>query len=237
MDRIKLGDITVDVVKKDIKNVHLSVHPPTGRVRVSAPLRMHDDTIRVFTISKLAWIKQQQEKLRKQVRESPREYLDRESHYLWGKRYLLEIVEIDQPSQVELTHDRICLWVRPNATHVKREAILDEWYRSALKNAIPTLISKWEPLTGVKVVNFYVRRMKTKWGSCNPRSGSIRLNSELAKKPRECLEYILAHEMIHLLEPTHNQRFVALMDRYMPKWQFFRDELNRLPVRHETWLY
>jgi predicted metal-dependent hydrolase len=235
--RIELEDIAVDVVRKDIKNIHLSVYPPTGKVRISAPLRMDVDAIRVFVISKLSWIRRQQEKQREQARETPREYLDRESHYLWGKRYLLEVNEIDLAPAVELEHDRMFLRVRPGTKEEKREAILEEWYRERLKEAIPGLISKWEPLIGVRAARFFVQRMKTKWGSCNPRSGNIRLNSELAKKPRECLEYILVHEMVHLLEPTHNARFTALMDQFMPKWHFHRDELNRFPVRHETWLY
>jgi predicted metal-dependent hydrolase len=235
--KLKLGDIHVDVVFKDIKNVHLSVHPPTGRVRISAPSRINLDTIRVFAISKLEWIKQQQKKLREQDRETPREYLDRESHYAWGKRYLLKVSEIDQTSCVELKHKRILLKVRPGTDEGKRQSILEGWYREQLKNALPPLIAKWEPLLGVTVKRFFVRRMKTKWGSCNPTAGHIRLNTELAKKPPECLEYIVVHEMAHLLEPTHNARFKALLDRFMPKWQFYVEQLNRFPVSHEDWAY
>lgn len=235
--RIKLGEIAVDVVKKDIKNIHLSVYPPTGKVRISAPLRMNTNTIRVYAISKLGWIKQQQKKLRAQERETPREYLDRESHYVWGKRYLLKVVVQDAVPEVELKHSKLLLRVRPSSEEEKKQAVLEEWYRRQLKEAVPPLIAKWAPLVGVKVERFFVQRMKTKWGSCNPGSGSIRLNTELAKKPRECLEYIVVHEMVHLLEPTHNQRFVALMDLFMPKWRFHREELNRLPVRHESWGY
>ncbi|MFZ5861739.1 MAG: M48 family metallopeptidase [Nitrospirota bacterium] len=235
--QVELGDIAVDVVLKNIKNVHLSVYPPTGRVRISAPLRMSLDTIRVFAISKLDWIKRQQRKLREQERETPREYLDRESHYVWGKRYLLTVCESDQVPSVELRHSRMLLRVRPGADEQKREAIVEEWYRQQLKQAVPPLIAKWERLTGAKVERFFVQRMKTKWGSCNHRARTIRLNTELAKKPRECVEYIVVHELVHLLEPTHNARFVALMDRFMPKWQFYRDVLNRLPVRRENWDY
>lgn len=235
--RIALGEITVDVVQKDIKNIHLSVYPPTGRVRISAPLRMSVDTIRVFAISKLGWIKQQQRKLREQQRETPREFLDRESHYAWGKRYLLKVVEIDGPSGVELKHNKMLLRVRSGTDQEKVEAIVDAWYRTQLKEAVLPLMAKWEPLLGVRVRKFFVQRMKTKWGSCNPASASIRFNTDLARKPRECLEYIVVHEMVHLLEPSHNKRFVALMDRFMPKWQFCREALNRLPVRHESWGY
>jgi predicted metal-dependent hydrolase len=235
--QLQLGDIAVDVVLKDIKNVHLSVYPPTGRVRISAPSRMSLDTIRVFAISKLGWIKQQQEKLQEQEREAPREYLDRESHYVWGKRYLLTISEVDQPPAVELEHNRMILSVRPGTSESKRQAVVEEWYREQLKKSVPSLVAKWEPLMGVKVERFFVQRMKTKWGSCSPGTHSIRLNTDLAKKPRECLEYIIVHEMVHLLEPTHNSRFIGLMDGFMLQWQFYRDELNRLPVRHENWVY
>jgi predicted metal-dependent hydrolase len=235
--RIELGEIAVDVVKKDIKNVHLSVYPPSGKVRISAPLRMDLDTIRVFAISKLGWIRQQQRKITDQEREPPREYLDRESHYVWGKRYLLKLIERDVPPSVELKHSQILLQTRPGACEEKKQAVLDEWYRGQLREAAPTLIAKWEPLMGVKVERFFVQRMKTKWGSCSPASAGIRLNTDLARKPRECLEYIVVHEMAHLLEPTHNRRFIALMDRFMPNWRFCREVLNRLPVQHENWGY
>ena len=235
--QVKLGDIAVDVVLKDIKNVHLSVHPPTGRVTISAPSRMSLDTIRVFAISKLSWIKQQQRKLQEQERETPREYLDRESHYVWGKRYLLKVIEADQPPSVELSHSRMVLRVRPGTDQAKRQVILEEWYREQVKQAVPPLVAKWEPLIGVKVARFFVQRMKTKWGSCNHRAHTVRLNTDLAKKPRECLEYLVVHELVHLLEPTHNARFIALMAQFMPKWQSHRQTLNRLPVRHEHWAY
>ena len=234
---LQLGDIAVDVVRKDIKNLHLSVHPPTGRVRIAAPMGMNADAIRVFAISKLGWIKQQQRKLQDQDREPPREYLDRESHYLWGKRYLLKVLEIDGPPRLEIDHRRILLVVRPGAGAEKRREIINAWYRDHLRQAIPPLIARWEPVIGVKVERFFIQRMKTKWGSCSPVAGHIRLNAELAKKPKECLEYIVVHEMTHLLESTHNPRFVSLLDRFMPKWRFYRDQLNRLPVRHERWGY
>ncbi len=235
--QIKLGDIPVDVVLKDIKNVHLSVHPPTGRVRISAPRRMNLDTIRIFAISKLDWIKQQQARLREQERETPRDYVDRESHNVWGKRYLLSVVESDQPPSIELKHRRMILRVRPRTDKGKRQALVEDWYRKQLKKAVPPLLAQWQPLLGVKVERFFVQRMKTKWGSCNHKACTIRLNTELAKKPPECLEYIVVHELVHLLEPTHNARFVGLMEHFMPKWQFHRDQLNRFPVSHEDWSY
>lgn len=235
--QINLGEIAVDVVMKDIKNIHLSVYPPTGRVRISAPLRMNLDTIRVFAITKLSWIKRQQQKLREQERETPREYLDRESHYIWGKRYLLKIEERDAAPEVELKHNKMTLRIRPATRHEKKQEILEAWYREQLKAALPPLIAKWEPLMGVKVGRYFVQKMRTKWGSCSPVAKSIRLNTDLAKKPTECLEYIVVHELAHLLEPTHNARFIALMDQFIPKWKFYKDQLNRLPVRHEDWGY
>lgn len=235
--QIDLGGIPVDVIKKDIKNIHLSVHPPTGRVRIAAPLRMNLDTIRVFAISKLAWVKQQQQKLREQEREAPREYLERESHYFWGRRYLLKLVEHESAPRIEIRHNKMYLYARAGLSEAKRQSVVEQWYRIQLKEAIPPLIEKWQELMAVQVAAFHVRRMRTKWGSCNPVRQSILLNLDLVKKPRECLEYLVVHELAHLIEPTHNARFVSLMDQFMPKWQFYRTELNRLPVRHEEWKY
>jgi predicted metal-dependent hydrolase len=237
VSQITLGDIAVDVVLKDIKNVHLSVHPPTGRVRVSAPKRMSVDTIRLFAISKLDWIKQQQRRQREQERESPREYIDRESHYVWGRRYLLKVVEVDAAASVQVQHGALVLRVRSGADAATREAIVAGWYRQLLKTAVPSLVEVWEPRLKVTVSGFYVQQMKTKWGSCNPTAHTIRLNTELAKKPKECLEYIVVHEMMHLLDPTHGPRFIALMDRFMSNWRHTRELLNRLPARHERWNY
>ncbi len=235
--QIKLGEIAIEVVRKDIKNIHLSVYPPAGRVRISAPKRMTLDNIRVFAITKLGWIKKQQQKLQEQVRETPREYLDRESHYLWGKRYLFKVEEKDSAAYVSLKHNMMVLHIRQDTSDERKQALLAEWYREKLKEVVPALIAKWEPLMGVMVEKTFFQRMKTKWGSCNHRSGHIRLNTELAKKQPECLEYVVVHEMAHLLEPSHNSRFIALMDQFMPKWHFYRDELNRSPLGHEEWGY
>ncbi|MEE8104573.1 MAG: SprT family zinc-dependent metalloprotease [Planctomycetota bacterium] len=222
---------------KDIKNVHLSVYPPTGRVRISAPKRMSMDTIRVFAISKLDWIRKQQTKLLRQERETPRDYVDRESHYVWGKRYLLEVSEINEPPSIELKHSRILLQVRPGADQHKRQTLMEDWYRQQVKNAVPCLLAKWQPIIGVSLERFFVQRMKTKWGSCSDKACTIRLNTELAKKPAECLEYIVVHELVHLLERHHNDRLRELMDRFIPQWRFHRDELNRAPLAHEDWRY
>lgn len=228
--KLQLGEITVDVIQKDIKNLHLSVYPPTGAVRISAPLRMKLETIRLYAISKLGWIKQHQKKLQGQERESPREYLNRESHYVWGKRYLLKRIEGDGKPRVELKHSKMVLHVRPGIDEAKKKKLVEAWYREQIRATLPPLIAKWENTMGVKVERFFVQRMKTRWGSCNHKERNIRLNTDLAKKPRECLEYIIVHEMVHLLEPTHNAKFITHLDRLMPKWRRYRAVLNELPV-------
>jgi predicted metal-dependent hydrolase len=234
---IDLGGMSIDVVRKDIKHVHLSVYPPDGRVRISAPQHMASDLIRIYAITRLDWIRKQQRKLQAQERETPREYLNRESHYVWGKRYLLRIVEVDAAPMVKLKHSTLELAVRPGSDAGRRREVLDAWYREQLRCALPPLLAKWEPLLGVRARGILVQHMKTKWGSCNPVSGNIRLNTDLARKPSGCLEYILVHELLHLIEPTHNARFQSLMDKFMPQWRQARDEVNRLPVRHEDWAY
>lgn len=237
MEKLKLGNMTVDVVQKEIKNIHLSVYPPTGRVRISAPVRMDIDTIRVFAISKLSWIKKQQTKLKNQERETPREYITRESHYYMGKRYLLKVIEHNAPPKVEIKHETIEMYIKPNIGLGKKQEILDEWYRSQLKSSLPALIEKWEKKMNVKVKEFGIKKMRTKWGTCTRESKRIWLNLELAKKPRECIEYIAVHEMTHLLERLHNERFIAYIDKFLPKWRFYKEELNRCPLRHENWGY
>jgi predicted metal-dependent hydrolase len=235
--QIDLGEMQIAVLRKDIKNLHLSVLPPLGKVRVAAPRHMKLDTIRVFVISKLAWIRNQQRKMRAQDRETPREYLDRESHYVWGRRYLLRRVEKHAAPAIDLKHSKLVMQVRPGTDEPRCQQILEAWYREQIRGAIPGLIDKWQPIIGVRVGRVFVQRMKTRWGGCNPQSGAIRLNTDLAKKPPECLEYIVVHEMAHLLEPTHNARFVALMNLFLPAWQQLRKRLNELPVRHEEWGY
>lgn len=237
MQELQLGNITIDVETKDIKNIHLSVYPPNGKVRIAAPEHMELDTIRVFAINKLKWIKKQQATFINQVRETPREYIEKESHYFQGERYLLNVIEHEAKPKVVLNHKTIELYVRPNTTTKKRKSILDEWYRAEMKKIIPPLLKKWEKKIGVKASDFGVKLMRTKWGSCNIESKRIWLNLELAKKPLICLEYILVHELIHLLERNHNDRFISYMNEFMPKWRFHRDELNRLPFRHTDWKY
>ena len=235
--KLELGDLEVEVVQKKIKNTHLSVHPPAGRVRISAPKDLDLETIRLYAISKMGWIRTQQRKLLEQERETPRDFIERESHYVWGKRYLMSVKEKDAPPAVELTPKRLVLYVRPRSTQAARQQVMDRWTRELLRPAVEELIEKWQSKIGVTADGFYIQRMKTRWGSCNSKAHTIRINSELAKKPKECLEYIVVHELIHIHEPTHNERFMVLMNRYMPDWKQRRQLLNHLPIRHEDWAY
>lgn len=226
-----INDMDIEVVLKKIKNVHLSVNPPIGNVRVSAPDNMSMDAIKSYVVSKLNWIRKKQNKFKSQEREATREFIDKESHFYNGKTYLLKIIEADSPPKVKLNYSQIELYVRPGSSKEKRQNVIETWYRQQLKQKVGELISHWEKKIGVLVAAFVIKKMKTKWGSCSPHNCTIRINLELAKKPAECLEYIVVHELVHLLEPSHNERFVSMMDKHMPKWRFYRDELNHLPVR------
>lgn len=242
MEELKVLNITsqlsIDVVRKDIKNMHLAVYPPTGRVRIAAPLRIDDEAVRLFAISKISWIRKHQRNFVTQDRLPPRQFKERESHYFQGKRYLLRIIEHEAPPKVVFkTKTYIDLFVRPNTTTEQRQIIINEWYRVELKKLIPYIIEKWEKKIGVSVDSWQVKQMKTKWGTCNIEEKKIWINLELAKKPIHCLEYIVVHEMIHLLERRHNDYFLSLMDKHMPQWKFNKDELNRLPVSHGEWSY
>ncbi len=238
MHQIEINDIKIDVLRKRIKNMHLSVYPPTGRVRIAAPLNIDDEAVKLFAISKFAWIKKNQRKFEKQERQSPRAFAERESHYFEGKRYLLRVTEQDAPPKVIIkTKSHIDLFVRPNTSIEQRQNILNEWYRKQLKCQIPMLIGKWEKIIGVTVDNWGVKQMKTKWGTCNIEQKRIWLNLELAKKPKCCLEYIIVHELLHLLERHHNEHFLGYLDKFMPKWKIYKEELNRLPVSHGEWRY
>jgi len=230
---ISLGDVTLEVVRKQIRSVRLSVSPPAGRVRIAAPIRVGLETLRAFALTKLGWIRKQQVRLRRQPVDPPRQHLDGETHFVWGRPCLLKVEETDAPPSVELTQAALVLRVRPGASVQKREAVIDAWRRRMLEEAAPPLIAKWEPVMGVKVGRVLTRRMRSRWGTCNTRSHSIRLNTELVARPVECLEYVIVHEMTHLLEPTHNRRFKALMSRFMPDWAVHRQALRRLPASHE----
>ena len=234
-EMIELGEISIAVTRKDIKNVHLSVHPPDGRVTLAAPTGTRLEVARAYAISKLRWIRAQQEKLENQARETPREFIERESHYLRGCRYLLTVVEHDAKPSVTLDHKRITLGLRPGGDQVKRALVIHEWHKSLLHQFISPLIEKWEPRLCVAVNAYFLQRMKTKWGSCNHRAGHIRLNTELVKKPKDPVEYVVVHEMVHLLEPTHSERFAALLGEHFPTWREARAELNALPLTAEGW--
>jgi predicted metal-dependent hydrolase len=235
MEMIQLAEISIQVTRKDIKNVHLSVHPPNGRVTLAAPKATRLEVARAYAISKLGWIRAQREKLAGQARETPRQHIERESHFLWGRRHLLTIEHRDAKPTVSLDHNRIKLTVRPGSDPNKRAAVIHEWHKSLLHSVVPGLIRKWEAKLGVEVAGYFLQRMKTKWGSCNHRAGNIRLNTELVKKPKDLLEYVIVHEMVHMLEPNHSERFVALLDKHYPSWREARMELNELPLGAEQW--
>lgn len=232
---IELGDICLAISHKDIKNVHLSVHPPQGRVTISAPFQMDLETIRLFSISKLGWIRKQQAKLKNQKRETAREYITRESHYYLGQRYLLEVIERNVASKVVLKHGTIELYIRKGTPLKQRERIFQGWYRQQLRELILPWIERLEKKINVTIANVGIRTMKTKWGTCNAKAKRIWLNTELAKKPIESIEYVLIHEMVHLLERNHNEKFIAYMDKFLPRWKHLREELNRSPLGHIEW--
>lgn len=234
-ETIQLGEVTILVTRKAIKNVHLSVHPPDGRVTLAAPRATRLEVARAYAISKLGWIRAQQEKLRSQARETPRQFIERESHYLWGRRYLLTVVKRDTKPCVTLDHKRITLTVRPGSDQEKRAEVMHEWHKSLLHKVVPAMITKWEAELGVSVSAYFLQRMKTKWGSCNHKAGHIRLNTELVKKPKDLLEYVVVHEMAHLLEPTHSERFLTILGEHFPTWREARAELNELPLTAEVW--
>ena len=236
--QIKVSGLTVDVVRKDIKNLHLAVYPPAGRVRVAVPLRVSEEAVRLAVVSRLGWIKKQRSKFISQARQSEREYVSGESHYFQGQRYRLNVIYQNGASRVVIRNkSAIDLYVRTGSDREQRERVMLVWYRQCLKEQIPALLEKWEPVLGVRVADWRVRQMKTKWGTCNTRAGRIWLNLELAKKSAQCLEYIVVHEMVHLLERHHNDHFTELMSRFMPQWKLHREELNRSVLGHEGWEY
>ena len=235
-ETIRLGDVVIALTRKDVKHVHLSVHPPGGRITLVAPTATRPEVARAYAISKLGWIRNHQTKLRAQARETPRQFVERESHYLWGRRYLLSVREAEAKPAARLGHRTIMLTVRPGSTKAKREAAMHAWHKNLLHEAVLPLIRKWEARLGVRVAGYFLQRMKTKWGGCNHRRGHIRLNTELVRKPKDLIEYVIAHEMIHLLEPTHSDRFKALLDKHYPTWREARLELNDLPLAAENWL-
>lgn len=235
---IEVSGISVEIVRKNIKHLHLGVYPPGGRVRAAVPLRLDDDAVRLAVVTRLGWIRQQRQRFTQQERQSQREMVTGESHYFQGKRYRLDVIEHAGPAAVSLPNNRTMeLRVRPGADRDKREAVLHEWYRNQLRTQIPPLVTQWEPQIGVTVAEWGIKKMKTRWGTCNIDARRIWLNLELAKKPPTCLEYILVHEMVHFLERHHNERFQELMDQFLPQWRLHREELNRAPLAYEDWDY
>ena len=234
-EMIQIGDLSISVTRKEVKNVHLSVYPPDGQVKLVAPTKTRLDVARAYAISRLTWIHEQQRKLREQARETPREFVERESHFVWGRRYLMVVKYEDAKPAVSLDHKRVTLTLRPGSDQEARAQVMHEWHKSLLHKVIPKFISKWEPRLNVQVNKYFLQRMKTKWGSCNHRSNNIRFNTELVKKPKDLVEYIVVHEMAHLIEPTHNDRFVSLLNEHCPRWREARIELNELPLTSENW--
>ncbi|WP_261665320.1 M48 family metallopeptidase [Deinococcus sp. Marseille-Q6407] len=227
---VTIGDLEMTLILKDVKNVHLSVHPPDGRITLVAPLGTRSDVARAYAISKLEWIRKQQQALNEQARQSARAFTERETHYLWGRRYLMTVQEADGRPKVEVDHSQIILTVRPETSVAKRAEVMHRWHKSLLYKAVPPLISKWEDILQVRVQRYFLQRMKTRWGSCNPERGHIRLNTELVKKPKEMLDYVVLHEMAHLLDHTHGQQFQSILNAHFPQWREVRQELNALPL-------
>ena len=236
--QIDVGGVPVEVVRKEIKNLHVGVYPPSGRVRVAAPLRMADEAVRLAVVSRLGWIRRQQAAFDQQDRQSHREMVTGESHYFQGRRYLLDVIEHRGAPTIHLAGNTTMeLRVRPGADRDECDVVLQAWCRRQLREQLPQLLAKWEPKVGETVAELRIKKMKTRWGSCNTKARRIWLNLELVKKPVSCLEYILVHEMVHLLERHHTDRFRDLMDRLVPSWRLSRDDLNRSPLAHAEWKY
>jgi len=235
---IRVSGLPVQIVRKDIKNLHLGVYPPHGRVRVAAPLALSDDAVRLAVVSRLGWIKRQRAKFEAQPRQSEREMVSGESHYFLGRRYRLRVIEHNGPAKMFLRgNSTIDLYIRKGSRVGGREQVLRRWYRAQLKALIPPLLDKWQPVLGVWVAGWGVKKMKTKWGSCTSNSRRIWLNLELAKKPVHCLEYLIVHELVHLIERHHDDGFVSLMNQHLPQWRHYRKELNDTPLGHADWTY
>jgi predicted metal-dependent hydrolase len=232
---LKVGDISIELTRKAIRHVHLSVHPPEGRVTLVAPVGTRTEVARAYAISRLAWIRTQQGRYANQPRENPRTFVNRETHYLWGRRYLLSVKEAEAKPSVHVSHGRMTLTVRPGSTSEVRSAVVHAWHKSLLHDSVPELIRRWEAKLEVRVEHYFLQRMKTRWGSCNHRARRIRLNTELVKKPKDLLEYVVVHEMLHLVERAHSERFLTLINRHLPSWREARAELNDLPLGAASW--
>lgn len=235
---ITVLDIPVEIVRKNIKNIHLGVYPPEGRVRVSVPQHITNENVRLAVVTRLPWIKKRQEAFKKQPRQTERYYVNGESHYFQGKRYILEVTErYGKHALILKGNARMLLQVAPETSKENRALVVNDWYRQQLKTLIPLLLAKWQPIVGKEVSSWGVKKMKTKWGSCNIAERRIWLNLELVKKSPECLEYILVHELVHLHERRHNDNFRKLMDQFLPHWRQSREILKSQPLAHEDWGY
>ena len=225
-----VAGIEVELVQKDIKNLHLAVYPPNGRVRLAAPMDVNEKTLELYVTSKIPWIRKQQRLFAKMDRQSPRQYVNRESHYFLGKRYLLRVHETDHPYRhakvVCKTKTYIDVYVKEDSSTAQRAELMKEWYRAKLKEILSELVPKWEDILNVKANQVKVHTMKTKWGSCNTDNGNILFNIELAKKPIECIEYVVVHELLHLIERKHSDLFKAYLDKYVPNWRYVKAQLN-----------
>jgi predicted metal-dependent hydrolase len=235
-EKISVAGIPVEVLRKPIKNLHLSVYPPAGAVKLSAPQALDLEALRLFTLNKLPWIKESQRAMRLQARETEREFVERESHYFWGKRYLLKIEEAEAAPKVTLHHSKIVLRVRPGSSRATRSEVMAAWYRLQLRTEAAPLIDKWSHVLGVNCSDLYVQQMKTRWGSCNPKTRAIRLNTQLATKPTVCLEYVIVHELAHIIDPNHGKVFRELLNSHLPAWPGYREQLNQAPLTHVEWV-
>jgi len=237
MRKLQIGSIEIDVIRKDIKNMHLAVYPPTGRVRLATPLHMREETIRLFAVSRMLWIKKQQKQFREQIRESKREYISGESHYLFGKRYILRIHEQTKRTEIKTSAKFIDFHISKRKSNATKKHTFEQFCRNTLRAAAEPILAKWQEKLGVKSAQLEIRKMKTMWGTAQPRAERITLNLELAKKPIKCIEYIIVHELLHFKERHHNAHFLEMMSDAMPMWKERRAELNRLPVSHRDWEY
>ena len=234
--RIIVGGLHVDVVRKPIKNLHMGVYPPNGRVRVAAPVTVSDEAVRLAVVTRMAWIKRQRAKFEAQARQSERAYVSGESHFFLGRRYRLNVISQDGAPRISLRNGRLIDFrIRADSQTIERERAFQNWMRRELRKAAAPLIEKWAQRTGLPVPLWGIRRMKTKWGTCNAKAGRIWLNLELIKKPSHCLEYVIVHEMAHFRERHHNDQFIAMMNELLPRWGSIREELNAVPLGHENW--
>jgi predicted metal-dependent hydrolase len=232
---LELGETRIEIVRRPLKHVHLTVHPPAGNVRIAAPIRVSLDTLRLFAISKLAWIRVQQRRMQQQDREPIRAFIDRESHHVWGRRCLLRVVEVAARPRVEVRSGSLVVTVRPGFSRERRQALVDAWYREQVRAEATPRLAAWAQRLGVSTPHLRVQRMRTKWGSANREANRVLLNTWLAKKPRECLDYVVLHEVAHMVERSHGPRFLALLDEHMPSWRRIRQKLSSLPTGPEQW--